>query len=344
MRPVCQRANAKTRGMGQGAFIFGCEGLSVTEIETQFFRDANPWGFILFARNINTPEQVKRLTHQLRDSVGWHAPILIDQEGGRVQRLRGPHWREFEPPLDDIHAKADPKRAMWLRGRLIADDLTSVGIDVNCAPTLDVASDVTHPFLRNRCYGTDANSVAAMGRAMVDGMAAGGVAAVMKHMPGHGRGTADSHKNLPRVTVSRAELDTDFAPFKALNDLSMAMSAHIVMEAIDPDLPATQSPDCIDLIRTEIGFNGLLMTDDISMQALSGTVFKRAQKAIVAGCDVVLHCNGDLAEMQTLAALGDMTDSAQKRADDAAISRPKAQSLTEQNIDIEALDAEFQSL
>lgn len=325
--------------MGQGAFIFGCEGLRLNALEAQFFRDANPWGFILFARNVETKDQLRRLTSELRDAVGWHAPILIDQEGGRVQRLRGPVWREFEPPLDDILNRSDPKRAMWLRGRLIADDLADVGIDVNCAPTLDVAGDLTHPFLRNRCYGTDAAHVAKMGRAMVDGMAAGGVAAVMKHIPGHGRGTADSHKNLPRVTASRAELDSDFAPFKALNDLPMGMSAHIVMEAIDPDHPATQSAACLDVIRRDIGFDGLLMTDDISMQALSGTVQERGQKALKAGCDMVLHCNGDLIEMQSLAALGGMTDAAQRRADHAANTRPSIE-----NIDIAALDAEFRSL
>jgi beta-N-acetylhexosaminidase len=325
--------------MGQGAFIFGCEGLAVTAQEKTFFRAAHPWGFILFARNVETPDQLKRLTGELRDSVGWHAPILIDQEGGRVQRLRAPYWREFHPPLDDILGARDPARAMWLRGRLIAADLAGVGIDVNCAPTLDVAGDLTHPFLRNRCYGTDPQTVARMGRAMLEGMAAGGVAAVMKHMPGHGRGTADSHKHLPRVTATRAALDVDFAPFKALNDVSMGMSAHIVMEAIDPDFPATQSPACIDVIRTGIGFGGLLMTDDISMQALSGTVFERGQKALTAGCDMVLHCNGDLAEMQMIAGLGALTEAAQRRADTAANSRPMAQS-----IDIAALDAEFQAL
>ncbi|SEL32419.1 beta-N-acetylhexosaminidase [Pacificibacter marinus] len=325
--------------MNHGAYILGCAGLSLSAQEKAFFRDANPWGFILFARNVDTPDQLSRLTQELRDSVGWRAPILIDQEGGRVQRLRAPAWREFLPPLDDIARCDDPARSMWLRGRLIADDLTGVGIDVNCAPTLDIAGALTHPFLRNRCYGSDAKTVAAMGRAMVDGMAAGGVASVMKHMPGHGRGTADSHKNLPRVTVSRAELANDFAPFQALNDLPMAMSAHIVMEAIDPDLPATQSPACIKVIREDIGFDGLLMTDDVSMQALSGTVQTRGALALAAGCDVVLHCNGDLAEMQSIAELGVMCHAAQTRADLAADSRPKPLS-----IDIAALEAEFQSL
>ncbi|RPE71643.1 beta-N-acetylhexosaminidase [Pacificibacter maritimus] len=325
--------------MGQGAYILGCQGLRLTEAEKSFFKQANPWGFILFGRNVDRPDQLAALCDELRDCLGWHAPILIDQEGGRVQRLRGPQWRDFNPPLDDITTKSNPERAMWLRGRLIADDLAAVGIDVNCAPTLDVARDITHPFLRNRCYGFDADTVAKMGRAMADGMAAGGVASVMKHIPGHGRGTADSHKDLPRVSATRSELTEDFAPFKDLNTLSMGMSAHIVFEAIDPDLPATQSPACLDMIRNEIGFKGLLMTDDISMQALTGTVAQRAQKALRAGCDLVLHCNGDMAEMETIAALGRMTDQAQNRADRTAKTRPKAQS-----IDIDALEAEFYAL
>jgi beta-N-acetylhexosaminidase len=325
--------------MGQGAFILGCQGLILTEAEKCFFKQANPWGFILFGRNVENPAQLTKLCADLRDSVGRDAPILIDQEGGRVQRLRSPHWREFLPPLDDIMQKSNAERTMWLRGRLIADDLARVGIDVNCAPILDVARDATHPFLRNRCYGTDPQDVATLGRAMVDGLAAGGVASVMKHIPGHGRSTADSHKDLPRVTVSRSELVGDFAPFKALNSLTMGMSAHIVFDAIDPDLPATQSPACIDLIRNDIGFQGLLMTDDISMEALSGTVVQRADKALKAGCDLVLHCNGMLDEMEQIAALGGMSPAAQTRADIAANTRPIAQS-----IDIAALDAEFHSL
>jgi len=328
---------------GQGAFIFGCEGLALTSLEADFFREANPWGFILFARNVDSPDQLRRLTDNLRAAVGRDAPILIDQEGGRVQRLRAPHWREFLPPLDQVQRASDPLRAMWLRGRLLAADLHSVGIDVNCVPGLDVASAQTHPFLMNRCFSDDAEVVAQMGRALVDGMAAGGVAPVMKHLPGHGRGAVDSHKGLPRVSASRAELAVDFAPFKVLNDLSMGMSAHIVMEAIDPDHPATQSPAAIRVIRKEIGFDGLLMTDDISMGALAGTVMERAELALVAGCDMVLHCNGDLAEMEALAALGPMTQAAQARADRAICTHPKHQPM-HHPIDIAALDAELQSL
>lgn len=326
--------------MGQGAFILGCEGLALTSSEVEFFRSSNPWGFILFARNISDPVQLRALTGALREAVGRDAPILIDQEGGRVQRMRAPHWREFLPPMDQVEQavlkEGAPERALWLRGRLLAEDLHSVGLDVNCVPGLDVARPDTHPFLRNRCFSEDPMMVARMGRALVDGMAAGGVAPVMKHLPGHGRGTVDSHKGLPRVSATRAELQTDFAPFKALNDLSMGMSAHIILDAVDPERPATQSPDAIRVIREEIGFQGLLMTDDISMGALEGTVRDRGEVALKAGCDLVLHCNGNLAEMEQIAALGTMSAQAQARADRAADTRP-----AHVPIDTDALADEF---
>jgi beta-N-acetylhexosaminidase len=323
----------------KGAYILGCETLRLSAEEVAFFKQANPFGFILFGRNVGSPEQMRALCDDLRSAVGWHAPILIDQEGGRVQRMRAPHWREFLPPLDQCQRANDPQRAMWLRGRLIADDLHSVGIDVNCAPTLDIASDETHPFLRNRCYGSSAEVVSTMGRAFANGMAEGGVLSVMKHIPGHGRTKVDSHKDLPRTSVPRAELTDDFAPFKALNDLPMGMSAHIVMDAIDPDLPATQSAKCIQVIREDIGFDGVLMTDDISMEALSGTVFERGQAALKAGCDVVLHCNGDLTEMRTLEALGSLNPASATRAKAALDTRQRPQKL-----DIAGLDAELKQL
>ncbi|MCA0043677.1 beta-N-acetylhexosaminidase [Celeribacter litoreus] len=325
--------------MGQGAYIFGCEGLSLTEREQAFFRASDPWGFILFARNIETPEQVSRLTSELREAVGRDAPILIDQEGGRVQRLRAPYWREWLPPLDQCQTARDPARAMWLRGRIIAHELLSLGIDVSCAPMLDVARPETHEFLYNRCYGLDAATVIEMGRAQADGLSAGGVAGIIKHIPGHGRGTVDSHLGLPRVSASLDELSEDFAPFKALADLPMAMTAHIVYEAIDADLCATQSPTCIDLIRNEIGFDGLLMTDDVSMEALSGTIAERGLVSLRAGCDIVLHCNGDMAEMEALASLGALEPRAQQRADSAAHARGTATP-----VDLQALEAEFAAL
>ncbi|MDD9715436.1 glycoside hydrolase family 3 N-terminal domain-containing protein [Dinoroseobacter sp. PD6] len=319
------------------AAILGCGGPVLTPEEAAFFAAANPWGFILFGRNVESRAQLARLTADLRAALGWHAPILIDQEGGRVARMAPPEWRGFPPALD----QAASARAFWVRGRAIALDLAEVGIDVNCAPLADIALPETHPILRNRCYGTDAATVVANARAMADGLRAGGVLPILKHLPGYGRGTVDSHKALPRVAADAATLRaTDFAPFVALCDMAMGMTAHLVYEAFDPDLPATVSPRMIDLIRTEIGFDGLLMTDDISMEALSGTVPERGQAALAAGCDLVLHCNGDLAEMQALAAaLPPMTEAAQTRA-----ARALAQRQTPQPVDIPALDAERNAL
>ena len=204
-----------------GATILDAEGLRLTADEKAFFRDADPFGFILFARNIDTPDQVRALCADLRDAVGREAIITIDQEGGRVQRLRAPQWREWLPALDHVTAAGDQAaQAMYLRFRIIAAELRALGIDSNCAPLADIASDITHPFLKNRCYGTDAAQVTAMARAVADGLLDGGVLPVLKHIPGHGRATADSHLALPRVTASLDELRaTDFAPFKALNDL-----------------------------------------------------------------------------------------------------------------------------
>lgn len=289
---------------GTGATIFGCAGPALLADELAFFRDADPFGFILFARNIETPDQVLRLTSSLRESVGRDAPILIDQEGGRVQRMRAPYWREWLPPLDQVmRSGAHAVRGMAIRSRVIAHELCSVGIDANCAPCADIAAEATHPFLRNRCYGADAATVASVARAVADAHLAGGVLPVVKHMPGHGRSTADTHHDLPTVTETGDVLDvTDFAPFRALADMPMAMTAHIVFSAFDPDNPATQSSTMVDVIRNRIGFRGLLMTDDLNMQALAGTLADRAARSVAAGCDIALHCKGDLAEMQAVAA------------------------------------------
>lgn len=301
------------------AAILGCTGLTLSVEETAFFRDVNPWGFILFARNIETPDQVRGLTGALRDAVGRDAPVLVDQEGGRVQRLRAPHWREWLPPLDQV-ARAGQKaeRSLWLRYRVIAAELRAVGIDTNCVPTADIASAETHPFLRNRCLGEDAETVALNARAVAEGCLAGGVLPVMKHMPGHGRAVADSHLDLPEIDASMAELAaSDFAPFRALSDLPLGMTAHIRATDFGEE-PATLNPAFIEAIRTEIGFQGLLMTDDITMQALSGSQAERASRAIAAGCDVVLHCNGNLAEMTEVAtAAGPLGDAAAARGDAA---------------------------
>ena len=272
--------------MAPRAAIFGCEGLKLSEEEHRFFRDADPWGFILFARNIDSADQVYGLCNDLRDAVGRTAPVLIDQEGGRVQRLRSPTWREWLPPLEQMQkvAPEHAREAMALRYRLIAHELRDIGIDVNCAPMLDIACDESHEIIENRCFGRDVDTVAEMGRACAEGLLAGGVLPIIKHIPGHGRGSADSHHELPVISTSKEVLaETDFTPFSRLSDLPMAMTAHIVYSDIDPDLPATLSRDMVALIRDEIGFQGLLMTDDLSMKALSGTFAERTQTALGAG-------------------------------------------------------------
>jgi beta-N-acetylhexosaminidase len=325
---------------GQGAYIFGCEGTRLTASEKTFFAAAQPWGFILFARNVSDPAQLSALTSELRDAVGRDAPVMVDQEGGRVQRLRAPHWREFLPALDQMSQARDPMRAQWLRGRLIADDLHRVGIDANCIPGLDLVRDETHPFLKNRCLGGDPALVATAGRALADGSIAGGVQPVMKHMPGHGRSALDTHYDLPTVTTDAATLMAhDFAPFVALADLPMAMTAHLIFTAYDPDHPATQSAEMVRVMRDEIGFGGLLMTDDISMNALGGDVATRARASVGAGCDLVLHCNGEMGQMRTVADLGPMTPAAQARADAALALR-----CPPDDTDIAAAAAELDAL
>jgi beta-N-acetylhexosaminidase len=324
-----------------GATILDADGLRLSSDEIAFFRDVLPFGFILFARNIDNPDQVRALCADMRNALGYECPITIDQEGGRVQRLRAPHWREWLPPLDFVIAAGDQaERAMYLRGRVIAHELRAIGVDSNCAPMVDVACENSHPFLRNRCYGTDAAQVATLGRAHAQGMLDGGVLPVVKHIPGHGRATQDSHFDLPTVAASRAELDSqDFAPFKALNDLPMGMTAHLVYDAIDT-APATLSPKVMDVIRSDIGFDGLIMTDDISMKALSGSLTGLSRGALDAGCDVILHCNGTLAErMEVAAAAGEMGAEAQRRADAALDARHAPD-----DIDISAADAELESL
>jgi beta-N-acetylhexosaminidase len=327
--------------LARRAVIFGCEGPRLTPGEAAFFRSADPWGFILFARNIDSPDQVRRLTAELREAVGWDAPVLIDQEGGRVQRMRAPHWREWLPPLDQCdQAGRNAARSMYLRYRIMAEELRAVGIDVNCAPCGDLAGEATHPFLRNRCYGSEPGRVAGIARAVATGLMAGGVLPVMKHMPGHGRATVDSHEGLPRTDASPEELGlSDFAVFRALSDLPLGMTAHVVFEAFD-DHAATVSARMVRLIREEIGFDGLLMTDDIGMGALGGTVVSRGRAAIAAGCDVVLHCNGTLPEMNAMAeAVGRMTEPARLRGDRALRARRNPQP-----IDIPAAEAELEAL
>ena len=252
-----------------GATILDADELRLRSDERALFRDVNPFGFILFARNIDTPDQVRALCGDLRDAVGRDAPITIDQEGGRVQRLRPPYWREWLPPLEQVRsAGAAAAEVMYLRYRIIAEELRAIGIDSNCAPLVDVAGPITHPFLRNRCYGFDAETVAEIGRAVANAHLDGGVLPVVKHIPGHGRAGVDSHLELPVVDADPEDLsDTDFAPFRALNDLPLGMTAHLVYSRIGNG-PATTSSQLLQIIREDIGFDGLIMTDDISRGGL----------------------------------------------------------------------------
>ena len=324
-----------------GAVISDAEGLRLTPEEKALFKEMNPFGFILFARNIESSDQVRALCGDFRDAVGRNCPITIDQEGGRVQRLRAPLAREWRPPLDHAQQAGEhAERAMYLRYRLIAHELYTLGIDSNCAPMVDVARNATHPFLKNRCYGSDIDVVSRIGRAVSQGQLDGGVLPVLKHMPGHGRATVDSHYDLPHVDVPLAELEqSDFTPFRALNDLPMGMTAHLVYDQIDPQ-PATISAMMIELIRGTIGFEGLIMTDDISMKALSGSLSALSRQSLQAGCDIILHCNGTFAERaEVMEAAGEMTEAAQTRADRALALRDAPQEL-----DISAAEAELSRL
>ncbi|MCJ2053087.1 beta-N-acetylhexosaminidase [Methylobacterium sp. J-070] len=290
--------------MTSRALILGCAGKSLSAEEAAFFRDVRPWGFILFKRNIGLPEEVRALTDSLRDCLGSErAPILIDQEGGRVQRMGPPHWPAY--PAGGRYGRLNGSAATIARlgARLMAHDLSEVGINVDCAPILDVPAPGAHDIIGDRAYGTNPASVAEIGRAIAEGLMAGGVLPVMKHIPGHGRAACDSHHALPVVDATREALAAqDFGPFRALADLPMAMSAHVVFAAIDPDRPATQSATVIrEVIRTAIGFDNLLMTDDLSMQALTGSFRERAQRAFAAGVDIGLHCNGAMDEMRAVA-------------------------------------------
>ncbi|WP_334064285.1 glycoside hydrolase family 3 N-terminal domain-containing protein [Limimaricola cinnabarinus] len=323
------------------AAILGPEGARLGPDEAAFFRDAEPWGFILFARNVEDPSQLRRLTGDLRAAVGRDAPILVDQEGGRVQRLRPPHWHDYLPALDQMRRARDPARAQWLRHRLIAAELFEVGIDVNCAPLADLVEPQTHRILRNRLYGDTVEGVVEAARAAAQGLLAGGVLPVLKHIPGYGRASVDSHKALPRVSVPLADLRArDFAPFAALSEMRMGMTAHIVLDAVDPDRPATTSPAAMRMIREEIGFDGLIMTDDLSMEALSGAIDIRAARSIAAGCDLVLHCNGERDEMEAVVAACGTLDGAAARRADAALAERRMPELA----DTEALRAELAAL
>ena len=306
-----------------GAFILGCSGQVLSSEERAFFRDVRPWGLILFRRNVSEPQQVADLCAAFRDLVGRdNAPVLVDQEGGRVQRLGVPHWRRYPAAWRFLEAaKGDVAYAARLAGqaaRLMAHDLNAVGITIDCLPVLDCPIEGAHDAIGDRAYARDPGTIA-------DGLLKGGVLPVMKHMPGHGRATVDSHLALPLVTASRTELAaSDFAPFKALNDLPIGMTGHIVFSDIDPTGPATASARVIEeVIRGEIGFDGLLLSDDLSMQALSRDFAERTRAGLDAGCDIVLHCNGVMAEARAVAdAARPLSGAASERAF-RALSRVK---------------------
>lgn len=283
--------------------IFGLSGLTLTDDERAFFRDSDPAGYILFGRNIENREQLRRLTDDLRSLDGrTNLPILIDQEGGRVARMKSPEWPDFPSgaAFDALYERAPASaiEAARLNAMALAVMLAEVGITVDCLPLLDVRQPGASDVIGDRALGSEPMRVAALGRAILSGLQAGGVVGIVKHIPGHGRAMADSHEALPVVSALDRDLQTDLAPFAALRDAAMAMTCHVVFEAWDPDRPATLSPLIIDsVIRQRIGFHGLLMTDDLDMKALSGDVPSRAADAIAAGCDIALNCWGKMDDM-----------------------------------------------
>jgi beta-N-acetylhexosaminidase len=311
--------------MGARAFIAGIAGTVLTDREQAFFRESEPWGLIVFKRNISTPDQVRRLTDSFREAVGRaDAPVLVDQEGGRVQRLGPPHWPAY--PAGAAYGRLydrDAEKglaAARLGARLIATDLAAVGIDVDCWPLADVPVSGADAVIGERAFGTTADKVAAIAAAVAEGLREGGVLPIVKHIPGHGRAKADSHYELPVVTADRASLEaSDFQAFRPLAGLPLAMTAHVVFAAIDPVTPATTSVTIVrEVIRDWIGFDGVLMTDDVSMEALSGDMRARSRASIAAGCDVVLHCNGRFDEMCAVAeAVPPLTGAAARRISNA---------------------------
>ena len=314
--------------MSIGAYIFGCSGLELSKEEKSFFSEAQPWGFILFSRNIKSRLQLRALTRQLRDTVGRNIPILIDQEGGRVQRMRSPEWKEYLPALEQVKKADNALRIMYLRSRLIAYDLQEVGIDVNCAPIADILRADTHPILANRCYSTSIDEVVQVSRAVANGLIDGGVLPILKHIPGYGRAVVDGHEELPNVSERFDVLKvTDFLAFKRLADLPISMTAHVKYTDID-SLPATISKKIIKMIRDEIQFKNLLITDDISMRALAGSISERAELSLKAGCDIVLHCNGELNEMVQIAKVcGYLSGSSKRRSEIALNCRKPSNSV-----------------
>jgi beta-N-acetylhexosaminidase len=329
------------------AFITGVAGLVLTAEESAFLRAAEPWGFIIFKRNVDTPAQVRDLVRALRDTVGRaDAPVLIDQEGGRVQRLSPPHWPKYPPGAAFARIYEQDKSAglaaVKLGARLIAHDLAELGITVDCLPLADVPVSNSDPVIGDRAYGMTPQQVAVIAQAVTDGLMEGGVLPVLKHIPGHGRATADSHLALPVVDVDAKTLESsDFAAFRPLAKLPLGMTAHVVFSAIDPVAPATTSVKMVrEVIRGFIGFDGLLMSDDVSMNALSGTLAERSRASFAAGCDVVLHCNGKLDEMRQVAGESPLLAGDSKRRADAALGARRQPAA----LDVVAARAEFDAM
>src|SRR6201999_354126 len=319
--------------MESRAFITGTSGTTLTADERAFIAAERPWGFILFRRNIESPAQVTALVREMREAAGEpDAPVLVDQEGGQVQRFRPPHWPNYPAgaafgQLYDIDSKLGLQAAR-LSARLIADDLLPMGVTVDCLPLADVPVPGADAVIGDRAYGDEPNKVAAIARAVTDGLEQGGILPVLKHIPGHGRATADSHLALPTVDTPKEQLEsTDFAAFKPLADLPMAMTAHVVFSAIDPAQPATTSATMIErVIRGLIGFQGLLMSDDVGMNALAGSIGERSRALMAAGCDIILHCSGKLDEMQEVArAAPELSGQALMRAQQASAARKPPQ-------------------
>ncbi|MGB8315393.1 MAG: beta-N-acetylhexosaminidase, partial [Aestuariivirga sp.] len=319
------------------SFISGCEGTQLSASEIAFFREQNPWGLILFKRNCETPAQIKSLTSAFRDAVGRKdAPIFIDQEGGRVQRLGPPsnYWRKYPSAraYGDLYAKNPVAALRTARhvGRLMAEDLIEVGVTADCLPVLDIPQAGAHDVIGNRAYSLHLEQAMTLARAHTAGLMDGGVLPVMKHIPGHGRSDVDSHHELPVVKAKREDLEqVDFPPFAAFADAPMAMTAHVIYTALDKKAPATLSRKIIkSVIREQIGFRGLLITDDLSMKALSGTLTEKCSAALRAGCDMLLHCNGKLDEMREVAAAaGELKAKSLRRAKAALKSARKPQAF-----------------
>lgn len=325
--------------------IYGCSGTELTADERGFFRDAHPWGFILFARNIGDRDQVRRLVRSMREIVPG-APVLVDQEGGRVARLKPPQWRARPAArrfggLFASHPE-EAREAAYLNARLIAHDLIEVGITVDCVPVLDVPVGGASDVIGDRAFSSEPAAVIDLGRAVIEGMLEGGILPVMKHMPGHGRAGADTHFSLPRVPAAAELLSaSDFVTFRSLNFCPLGMTAHVVYEAIDAQRPATISPKVIrDVIRGEIGFEGLLLTDDISMQALSGSIGARTKAALFAGCDIVVHCNGRMEEMREVAAEAKPLDGPSLKRAETALSHVQPV----EDFDLDAAEARLAKL